>query len=55
VNFVKPGWVYPKLFLKLGAYTRIDNDEVRKDLKVVFERFPILWIRGQQQVKTNPN
>jgi hypothetical protein len=55
VNFGKPDWVDSEDFLKLGAYTRIDNNEVRKYLKGVFERSPILWSRRQQQVKTNPN
>jgi hypothetical protein len=45
MNFGKTRWVDPEDFLKLGAHTRIDNNEVRKDLKGVFERLPILWSR----------
>lgn len=46
--------------LMLGAYTRNDNDEVKKDLEFVYDKFPILYEKkdiisgnlsgGQQQM-----
>ena len=45
--------------LELGAYLRRDRAEINKDLKMVYDRFPILYdrktisrnaVRGEQQM-----
>jgi branched-chain amino acid transport system ATP-binding protein len=38
--------------LKIGAYLRGDKAEVKKDLDGVFERFPRLWERRNQEAST---
>jgi len=38
--------------LELGAYLRKDRDEIRKDLKFVFEMFPVLEERKNQRAGT---
>jgi branched-chain amino acid transport system ATP-binding protein len=38
--------------LKLGAYLRKDKAAIKKDLNVVFERFPRLYERREQQAST---
>ncbi|HHU62173.1 MAG TPA: ABC transporter ATP-binding protein [Natronincola sp.] len=45
--------VFPQLSvednLALGAYLRKDTEEIRKDLKQVYDLFPRLWERKKQQ------
>jgi branched-chain amino acid transport system ATP-binding protein len=38
--------------LRLGASLRTDRSEIEKDLEAVFERFPRLWERRNQQAGT---
>lgn len=38
--------------LELGAYQRKDKDGIRKDLRAVYERFPILEKRSKQDAAT---
>lgn len=38
--------------LELGAYLRKDKSEIAKDLKMVYERFPILFDRKKQLAGT---
>lgn len=38
--------------LELGAYQRKDKDGIKKDLKAVYERFPILEKRSKQDAAT---
>lgn len=38
--------------LELGAYQRRDKDGIKKDLKAVYERFPILEKRSKQDAAT---
>lgn len=49
-------WLFPYMSvlsnLKLGAYLRNDKDVIRKDLDEIFERFPILLKRQNQQAGT---
>lgn len=38
--------------LEMGAYLRKDKSEIQKDLKMVFERFPVLGERKKQDTAT---
>lgn len=38
--------------LKIGAYLRRDAEEVKNDMEVVFQRFPILKERAKQEART---
>lgn len=38
--------------LEMGAFLRKDKDEIQKDLKMVFERFPVLGERKKQDTAT---
>ena len=48
--------VFPGLTVKenleLGAFLRKDNEEIQKDMEAVFERFPILKERKDQDAQT---
>jgi branched-chain amino acid transport system ATP-binding protein len=34
--------------LLMGAYTRSDNEEIRKDIEKIYEQFPVLFERRKQ-------